>query len=174
MDGKHLAHFAPTHLFIISSPFLPHSLNPWGRVFLWKLIVFPLLRESPQFLELNSYLPISQSSTTSLFPKPDWSNQRIQSYFLKIYFNIIHPSVGHPSCVFSQVSPPKSVCTSPLCHLCHELRHLILPDSLPWWCLVISADHEASHHVTSSTSQLFPQYPILKNTHPMFLPLVWS
>jgi hypothetical protein len=134
----------PVHLFIVSLP-LPHSLNPWSRVFLWKLIVFPLPRNSPQCLELNNSSPISQSPTTSPFNKPDWSNQRIQSYFLKICFNIILPSLRNPTCVvFSGFShrtlygPLLSANYATSAAISYFLT--VYPDDI-WWAVQITKPH---------------------------------
>jgi len=127
MNGKHVAHFTPStfiHCFPPLSflPSLTHSLSPWSRVFLWKLIDFPLPRNSTQCLELSNSLPIWQSPTIFLFPKPDWSNNTSNSFFfvLKNSFNIILPSVRHPRCVFFSCFPTKLY------------MHLSSPPFMPW------------------------------------------
>jgi hypothetical protein len=59
-------------------------------------------------MESESSLPFSQQPTINRYPEPDQSIPTLVSYFFKIYFNIILPSMPTPFKWFlPQFSSPK-------------------------------------------------------------------
>ena len=65
-------------------------------------------------------LPRPRQLATCPYPEPDQSSPP-PSYFLKIHFTIIFPSIPKPSKWFLAFKTPHQnpVCTSPLTHTCH-------------------------------------------------------
>jgi hypothetical protein len=64
----------------------------WSTVLLQKLTGLKLVKNSPHFMEPESWLPHSQVPATCLYPGPAQSSPYPISHFLKIHLNIILPS----------------------------------------------------------------------------------
>ena len=76
----------------------------------------------------------SQGDATCPYPEPDQSSPCPTFHFLKIYFNIILPSMPRSAKWFPSLRllHQNPVCTSPFPHPCYMPSHLTLPDLITW------------------------------------------
>jgi len=103
-----LAAFLRPSKIIVSKSF--HEAKSFQRSY--KFIRYSR-NSSSHFIESKDSLPNSQKPTTNGHPEPDQSIPTLLSYFFKIYFNIILPSMPTPHQNFVYISLQSHVCHMP-------------------------------------------------------------